>query len=82
MTAAVAPLEDAGLITRTHDAADRRRVEVRLTEAGHAAFERHAVSADEGENALLGALTAAERRTLADLLRRPVAAAGSGATAP
>lgn len=40
LSARLGPLEDPGLITRTHDAADRRRVEVRLTEAGYDAFER------------------------------------------
>lgn len=84
LSARLAPLEDAGLITRTHETADRRRVEVRLTEAGFAAFEQHAVSEEAGENALLAVLTAAEKRTLADLLRKLVVAAESGAptTAP
>ncbi|MFJ2398520.1 MarR family winged helix-turn-helix transcriptional regulator [Streptomyces sp. NPDC087843] len=81
LSARLAPLEEAGLITRTHEAADRRRVEVRLTDAGYAAFEQHAVSEDEGENALLAVLSAAEKRTLADLLRKLVVAAESGATA-
>ncbi|WP_405877353.1 MarR family transcriptional regulator [Streptomyces sp. NBC_01136] len=84
LSARLGPLEEAGLITRTHDSADRRRVEVRLTEAGYAAFEQHAVSEDKGENALLAVLSAAEKRTLADLLRKLVVAAeaGSGASAP
>ncbi|MEU9211390.1 MarR family transcriptional regulator [Streptomyces sp. NPDC048415] len=81
LSARLGPLEDAGLITRSHDAADRRRVEVRLTEAGYDALERHAVSEDEGEKALLAALTAARRRTLSDLLRKLVVAAENAAPA-
>ncbi|MFJ8008542.1 hypothetical protein [Streptomyces fagopyri] len=57
-------------------------MEVRLTEAGYAAFEQHAVPGEAGENALLAVLTAAEKRTRADLLRKLVVAAESGATAP
>jgi DNA-binding MarR family transcriptional regulator len=75
LSARLGPLEDAGLITRTHDAADRRRVHVRLTEAGYDAFERHAASEEHGENALLSVLTEAEKLTLADLLRKLVEAA-------
>ncbi|MEU5348238.1 MarR family winged helix-turn-helix transcriptional regulator [Streptomyces sp. NPDC020766] len=75
LSARLGPLEDAGLITRTHDAADRRRVHVRLTPAGYDAFERHAASEEHGENALLSVLTAGEKRTLADLLRKLVEAA-------
>ncbi|WP_194280496.1 helix-turn-helix domain-containing protein [Streptomyces fagopyri] len=57
-------------------------MEVRLTEAGYAACEQHAVPEEAGENALLAVLTAAEKRTLADLLRKLVVAAESGATVP
>ncbi|MFD3373146.1 MULTISPECIES: hypothetical protein [unclassified Streptomyces] len=55
--------------------ADRRRVHVRLTEAGYDAFERHAACEEHGENALLSVLSEGEKRTLADLLRKPVEAA-------
>ena len=73
LSARLAPLEDAGLITRRSGAdGDRRRVRVRLTAAGDAAFERHAGTENRGEAALLGALTADERRLLADLLRKVV----------
>ncbi|MFJ3305375.1 MarR family winged helix-turn-helix transcriptional regulator [Streptomyces sp. NPDC086549] len=82
LSARLAPAEEAGLITRTHETGDRRRVRVRLTAAGHAAFEAHAVSEDAGEGALLAALTEEERRTLADLLRKLVVAAESAADAP
>jgi DNA-binding MarR family transcriptional regulator len=82
LSARLAPVEEAGLITRTHETGDRRRVRVRLTTAGHAAFEAHAVSEDAGEGALLAALTEEERRTLADLLRKLVVAAEAGHPAP
>ncbi|MPY35050.1 MarR family transcriptional regulator [Streptomyces adustus] len=78
LSARLAAVEEAGLIVRTHESEDRRRVRVRLTAAGHAAFEAHAASEAEGEHALLAALSAAEQRTLADLLRKLVAAAETG----
>jgi DNA-binding MarR family transcriptional regulator len=73
LSARLGPLEDAGLISRTTDVTDRRRVHVRLTEAGSAAFEHHLGMEDLGEGALLATLTAEERQTLADLLRKLVA---------
>ncbi|MFK4101889.1 MarR family winged helix-turn-helix transcriptional regulator [Streptomyces sp. NPDC019531] len=87
LSARLAPLEEAGLLVRTHEDGDRRRVRVRLTDAGHAAFERQFSAEEEGEIALLSALTAAERLTLADLLRKLVVAtesqtAGQAAPAP
>ncbi|MCX4594190.1 MarR family transcriptional regulator [Streptomyces sp. NBC_01549] len=81
LSARLGPLEGVGLIARTHHTADRRRVEVRLTDAGYAAFEQQAVSEDRGENALLSVLTPAEKRTLADLLRKLVVAADAAAGA-
>jgi DNA-binding MarR family transcriptional regulator len=72
LSARLGPLEADGLITRTHDAVDHRRVHVRLTAAGYEAFEQHAGSADSAESALLSALTADEKQTLADLLRKLV----------
>jgi DNA-binding MarR family transcriptional regulator len=77
LSARLAPIEAAGLITRTVDAADRRRVHVQLTAAGYDAFERHASSEEKAERELLSALTAKEQRTLADLLRKLVVAAES-----
>ncbi|GGR31947.1 hypothetical protein GCM10010251_54970 [Streptomyces aurantiogriseus] len=55
---------------------------VRLTEAGHAAFERHAATEEAGETGLLSVLSAAERRPLADLLRKLVLAAEAEPDAP
>ncbi|MGJ5756188.1 MarR family winged helix-turn-helix transcriptional regulator [Streptomyces puniciscabiei] len=68
LSARLGPIEEAGLITRTHESGDRRRVRAGLTEAGHAVFAAHAAAEDAGEGALLSALTETERRTLADLL--------------
>lgn len=72
------PLEEAGLISRTNAPADRRRVRVELTPAGYDAFEHHASSEEQGEGALLSVLTAEEKQTLADLLRKLVTAVESG----
>ncbi|MFI6353897.1 MarR family winged helix-turn-helix transcriptional regulator [Streptomyces sp. NPDC050743] len=84
LSARLGPIEEAGLITRTRESGDRRCVRVRLTEAGHAAFEAHAAGEDAGEDALLSALTETERRLLADLLRKLVVAVEGepGAAAP
>jgi len=72
LSARLRPLEEAGLLTRTHDPADRRRVEVRLTAAGTEAFEQHVLAENRGEAELLAPLTAAEQKTLARLLRKLV----------
>jgi len=66
------PLEDAGLISRTVDRDDRRRVQVRLTAAGRRAFDRHAKHEGRDEAALLSVLSPADQRRLADLLRELV----------
>lgn len=72
LSARLRPLEEDGLITRSGESGDRRRVRVRLTEEGFAVFERHAGEESRGEAALLAALSPAERETLADLLRKLV----------
>jgi DNA-binding MarR family transcriptional regulator len=59
-------LERRDYIRRVHSAADRRRVDVQLTDAGRAAMD---VLGDE-ESRLLGALDADERKALSDMLRR------------
>jgi DNA-binding MarR family transcriptional regulator len=74
LSARLGPLERDGLIARTADGADRRRVHVTLTEAGHAAFEKHAASEEQAETDLLAPLSDGERRTLASLLRKLVVA--------
>ncbi|WP_367319045.1 MarR family winged helix-turn-helix transcriptional regulator [Streptomyces sp. HUAS ZL42] len=82
LSARLGPIEEAGLIVRTHETGDRRRVRVRLTDAGHAAFEQHAASEEAGEVALLAALTSEEQQTLAELLRKLVLAVETGRGAP
>ena len=72
LSARLAAIEEAGLIARTADGNDRRRVHVKLTPAGHRAFEQHASAEEQGEGALLRSLTRKERQTLADLLRKLV----------
>jgi DNA-binding MarR family transcriptional regulator len=70
LSARLGPLEQDGLIRRATDKADRRRVHVQLTPAGHAAFEQHMSSEGHNEGTLLATLTADEKQTLADLLRK------------
>jgi DNA-binding MarR family transcriptional regulator len=65
----LSPLEDDGLITRTGDARDRRRVHVQITAAGLATFDEHVRHEGRDEAALLSALTPRDRQRLADLLR-------------
>jgi len=72
LSARLAPLEEAGLIARAHDTGDRRRVEVRLTDAGYHAFDRHAAAENRDETDMLAPLTGPERETLAALLRKLV----------
>jgi len=68
-------VEQMGLVERRADPNDRRSSVVRLTSAGlrlaDEAIERHFASVDQR----LGALTAAERRQLADLLSKLLASA-------
>src|SRR5580658_9153105 len=75
LSARLAAIEEAGLIARTGDETDRRRVHVQLTAAGHAAFELHAGGELRGTGTLLAALTTDEQQVLADLLRKLVLAA-------
>lgn len=82
LSARLGPIEEAGLITRTTDHADRRRVHVRLTTAGHAAFEQHADAEGRREGSLLAPLTPEEKRLLAGLLRKLVRALEPGAAVP
>ena len=74
LSARLSPLEDDGLITRTTDPDDRRRVHVELTAAGREAFDRHGQHEGRDEAALLDVLSHAEQRRLADLLRTLVLA--------
>ena len=78
LSARLGPLEEAGLITRANDMADRRRVQVQLTPVGYLAFEQHVSAEEQGEGALLSVLTPDEKQTLADLLRKLAVAVESG----
>ena len=63
-------LEARGLVVRRPDPADRRRHEIRLTEAGGEELGRMRAASDAAERELLGGLTDAERRVLHDILTR------------
>jgi len=74
LSARLANLEDLGLVARSHDHADRRRVTVRLTTAGREAVESLLDKEERDEGALLSVLTDREKDTLAKLLRKLVLA--------
>jgi DNA-binding MarR family transcriptional regulator len=63
-------LEQAGLITREPDPADRRGTLITLTDAGRALIDGVTEAHLANERRLLSALTGAEQRQLADLLRK------------
>ena len=63
-------LEQAGMIARTPDPEDRRGTLITLTAAGREMLDRATEAHLENERRLLDALTDAERRRLADLLRK------------
>jgi DNA-binding MarR family transcriptional regulator len=63
-------LEQAGLIERAPDPDDRRGVIISLTPKGRALIDRLTEAHMENERRLLGALSDAEQRRLADLLRK------------
>jgi DNA-binding MarR family transcriptional regulator len=63
-------LEQARLITRTPDPDDRRATLITLTAAGHELIDAVTEAHLDNERNLLAALTADERRRLADLLRK------------
>lgn len=63
-------LEANGLIRRVPDPDDGRGLLVELTEKGHALVEEVAPVHLENERAMLAALTPAEQRRFADLLRK------------
>jgi DNA-binding MarR family transcriptional regulator len=63
-------LEAVGYITREPDPTDRRGVLITLTPSGRSLVDRAATAHMANEQRILSGLTAAERRQLADLLRR------------
>jgi len=70
MTARLGWLEDLGLLARSHEQEDRRRVRVRLTPDGLVAIDRVAAVMAEREGSIFAALSRREERRLADLLRK------------
>jgi DNA-binding MarR family transcriptional regulator len=69
MTNRLDQLEEAGLVRRLRDPADRRGVLVELTERGREVWEEAVVVQAEKEKLLAGALNARDREQLNNLLR-------------
>ncbi|MCT2594508.1 MarR family transcriptional regulator [Streptomyces sp. N2-109] len=63
-------LHRRGFVRRTPSPTDRRRVDVELTEAGHAGWLGAVGAVGHEEHRLLAPLTPAERHTLSSMLRR------------
>lgn len=72
MSNRLSALEELGLVDRTHDGTDRRRVRVSLTAAGKRALEATLSAEGEAEVRMLEALSSREKQTLSDLLRKVV----------
>ncbi len=70
VTVIVDGLEKEGLVVRTHSSADRRTVEVSLTERGLAEFERIAVGHEAEIDKLFSHLTEADLETLTGIFKR------------
>ncbi|MFE9957451.1 MarR family winged helix-turn-helix transcriptional regulator [Micromonospora sp. NPDC005299] len=75
ITARVDALVRRGYVRRIPSEVDRRRIDVELTDAGRAAWQRAIGVVGDEEHRVLGALTPDERRVLSDLLRRVTLAA-------
>jgi DNA-binding MarR family transcriptional regulator len=70
MTKRLDRMTEAGLVERRHDPSDRRGTLVRLTRRGKSVIDKAVKIHVANEKQLLGSLTASERRTLDDLLKR------------
>lgn len=70
MTNRIDRLVEAGLVTRERDEADRRAVWVRLSDTGRQLIDRALVEHAATEAEMIDALTPAEQKTLAKLLRK------------
>jgi DNA-binding MarR family transcriptional regulator len=70
MTGRLDAMEGRGLVRRLPSTTDRRKVVVELTPAGLAAWHEAMDVLGHEEERILGVLSPAERRRLADLLRR------------
>lgn len=68
----LATLDDDGLIRRTHDRGDRRRIAVELTEVGHRVLDEMLQQEEARELQILSPLSLDEQNDLAELLRRVV----------
>ncbi|OLT03854.1 hypothetical protein BJF90_04255 [Pseudonocardia sp. CNS-004] len=66
-------IEGRDLVVRRRDPADRRRRHVALTDAGRALVADLVPVVERANEELLAPLSAEERRTLLDLLRRVLA---------
>lgn len=78
MTGRLDRLERDGYVTRTHDTADRRRILVELTPAGHATWERSMEVMGRSERALVNALSPTDQEQLSALLKKLLLAAEQG----
>ena len=70
MTNRIDRLEERGLVKRNPDPDDRRGVRITLTEKGLELVNKAVEAHVEGEERLLGSLSATDRECLADLLRK------------
>jgi DNA-binding MarR family transcriptional regulator len=70
MQGVVRRLHSRGLVNRTPDAIDRRRIQLSLTDAGQAAVEEALDKAQAVEREILAPLSAREQATLLRLLSR------------
>ena len=77
LTGVVKTLEKRGFVKRAPVAADRRRVNVSLTDAGLATIEQLFPRFNLYEGEMVGNLSASEKQELAELLRRVIVTAGS-----
>jgi DNA-binding MarR family transcriptional regulator len=74
VSSALNTLERNGFVVRRRDEGDRRLVKVALTEKGSERLAEAYGAANRREQELVSALSAEERRTLAELLGRILAA--------
>jgi len=72
LSRAITKLERLNLVRRRRDTDDARERSLHLTRKGRALFERTLPGFEHRERQMLGALSAAERRTLSTLLARVV----------
>ncbi len=73
MTKRLDRLDEAGLVERRPDPADRRGTLVRLTRRGKTLIDKAVVTHSRNEERLLASLSPADRRALDGLLRKLLA---------